>query len=801
MSRKETYRFPFSRYPAVRLALLLISGVLLGEAFSGGYFFPLGIFSVLAFGLWVLKRTNPQSFSVQQTQASNALFLILIIVFGWFRVSIDSISHNINSTEDLIATMEWESIMAVGIVNSYSINSNGDLRADINIEEVEIDSISVFDAFQARLLLDGDVGLQVGDTLSFNGTVIPISEKRNPHQFDYKRYLANKNIHTQIRLDSIQHHNKNSTLISWSWWQNRASFIIENNFNEVSQPLAKALLLGYKQDLDQETKRAFSRTGLSHIMAVSGLHVGFIIAPIWFLLPFIRQMKFGKSIGLMSVSAILFFYTGITGFTPSVMRASVTALFLTFGKLYNKSPNSINLTAASAFLLLIINPKDLFSIGFQLSFSAVFIILLILPVLQKTMPYWLRLKWYAKPLMIIVVSIVVQLGLYPLQVFYFGEVSVISPISNALFVPFLGILIPMAILGTIISPFFHTTGEVLSFPLDIFLNWMHSYVTVASEWDWSWFEVSNKSWLIFPFWASFIFFIAGYRVPSIRWKTAAICLALMCLMQIQSLYLQGQTNPLTITFFDVGQGDAALIQTPNGATVLIDAGVWRPGYNSGKSIILPHLEAQRIEKLDAVILSHPHADHIGGILDIIESIPIDSIYNSGFAYESNLYENYLQQAELYQIPIKAVQAGDILNIDESVLFLVLAPEGGKFNQDPNQHSVVLEVIYGETEFLFTGDAGESQESRILENYADLVDTDVLKVGHHGSRTSSGEELIASTSPTISVISLAKKNRFNHPHPEAIQRILDSETDLYFTSRNKAIVLKSDGKTIWREEWQ
>jgi competence protein ComEC len=801
VSRKGTYTFPFSRYPAVRIALLLISGVLLGEAFSGGYYLPLGIFGVLAVGLWVLKRANPQSFSIQLTRLSSLLLVLLIIVFGWFRFSISELNNRNTITENLISVSPWEELSAVSIVNSYSVSSSGKLRADVQVISSILGRLNLDQSYYARIIIDDHIELQTGDTLSFSGTIIPISEKRNPNQFDYQRFLADKNIYAQIRLDELVSIKKNKRISTWSWWQNQASRIIEQNFGELTQPLAKALLLGFKQDLDQETMLAFSRTGLSHIMAVSGLHVGFIIAPFWILLPFIKSKKYGRVIGLVTLILVLFFYAGITGFTASVMRASVTAIFLTVGKLFNKSPNSINLTAAAAIILLIINPQDLFSIGFQLSFSAVFIILLILPILQFWMPYWVRLKWYAKPLMVIIVSIVVQLGLYPLQVYYFGEVSVISPISNALFVPLLGLLIPLAIVGTLITPIINKLGLWLSLPLDTFLGWMHNYVTIATTWDWSWYNVDSHSLLIFPLWLFLIFVFSSYRIPELRWKTIVLSCGLLIIVQIQSIRNELIFTPLSITYFDVGQGDAALIQTPNGANVLIDAGVWSPGYNSGKSIILPHLESAGIDRLDAIILSHPHADHIGGILDLIHGIPIDAIYNSGFEYESNLYRNYLLQAANYDIPVISAKAGDILNIDESVLFLILGPEGGRFNEDPNQHSVVVEVIYGETEFLFTGDAGESQEMRILENYSDMIDTDVLKIGHHGSRTSSGVDLMEITIPELSVISVAERNRFNHPHPEAVRRILDSETELLFTSRDKAIVLKSDGKKIWREEWE
>ncbi len=697
--------------------------------------------------------------------------------------------------------MQWETIESVGVIKNYSTNSSGKLRADVQVLNTGFDGFNSNESFLARLLFDQLMEINPGDTISFTATIIPISEIRNPLQFDYKSYLKSRGIEVQLMIDEVYGLTKNQSIWTWSWWQNQTKEILESNFSEISDPLAKALLLGFKQDLDRETKKAFSRAGLSHIMAVSGLHVGFIVAPFWIIIPYIRRLKFGREIGLFIIISSLLIYAGLTGFTASVMRASVTATFLTFGKLFNKSPNSINLTAAAAIFLLFVDPSDLFNIGFQLSFSAVFIILLILPVIQNYFPYWFRVKWYAKPLMVIIVSIVVQFGLYPLQVYYFGEISIISPISNALFVPLLGFLIPLALLGTILSPIFPFVGSLLSTPLDYMLLLMHQFVLKAATMDWAWHEIKSFQILLFPFWVALILSIASFKIPSIRWKLLIACFSIFSLLQVQNLIEKHSPNHITLTYFDVGQGDAALIQTPNGKNVLVDTGIWRPNSNSASSILLPYFDEVGITKLDAIFLSHPHADHIGGILELITAIEIDTIYNSGYEYESILYHNYHALAKKNGVPIKSLRAGDQPKIDPSILFLVLAPEGGIFNSDPNQHSLVLEVIHGDSEFLFMGDAGESQEERILENYSELVNTDVLKVGHHGSKTSSGNDLISVTSPDFSIISLAERNRFNHPHPEAIQRILESTTELLYTSRDRAIILKSDGNRIWQETWK
>ncbi len=800
MSSRLSYRIPFAQYPAIRLVLLLIGGILASKWFGLNLFIILILFVASAVVLLILEWRNRKQLNIHITRALTLLFLVLVFLFGWFRYQL-LVQKEEPVIVQIIKVSPWEEMIFSGIIEHIGRNSEGKVRADISIKETRIsEDIISKESFKARVLIDLKTDFIQGDCISFNGTIIPISEKRNPNQFDYKSYLKRRGISVQVRLDSVRNQNPVTSILAWSWWRIRALTLVDKNFSNETAPIAKALLLGYKQDIEGASKQAFARTGLSHIMAVSGLHVGFIIAPFWFIIPFFWSKKFGRITGLFILLLILYGYAGLTGFSASVVRASVMAGLLTFGKLFNKSPNSINLTGVAALVLLIINPAQLFEVGFQLSFSAVLIILLVLPIIQHALPYWLRLRWYAKPLMVVIVSIVVQLGLYPIQVFYFGEVSLISPIANALFVPLLGLVVPFSLLCLIISSVFPFIGIILNTPFEMFLMGMNSFVLFSSGLDWAWMKASLPSILLFPFWFVLVLFIASWRTPQIRWKWLTVGLFLLGLILAEAIIEKFEKPELRVTIFDVGQGDAAHIQTPNGKHILIDAGIWSPGFNSGESVILPYLKEAGIEKLDAVILSHPHADHIGGILSLMHGIEIETIYNSGYEYESNLYHNYLDLAKSKSIEITSVNAGDKIFIDPALLILVLGPEGPRYNSDPNQHSVILNVIYGESEFLFTGDAGEDQELRLIENYGDLLDTDFLKVGHHGSRTSSEREFLNEVSPDISVVSLAERNRFKHPHPDAILRIQETGTELYFTSRDKALVFVSDGRKIWREVW-
>ncbi len=800
MESRTKYRFPFSRYPAVRLALLLIAGILLFYYLEPETVVLWIIFASLILLFFLVEWRGTQVIRPLIFKISTLLFLCIVVVFGMLRMQIRDQKTD-SPTTQLLAISDWEEVVIQGTIQSISKTSTGKIRWDLNVDSTALGSVISDVRYKARILADEvHTGATLGDRVIILGTVIPISEKRNPYEFNYKQYLKSQQIAAQIKATQLYELEPNTAINEWIWWREQALSLVDKNFDAVNAPIAKALLIGYKKELDSESKKAFSRSGLSHIMAVSGLHVGFVVAPFWVFIPYFWTKKFGSTIGLFVLLGILFAYAGLTGFSPSVMRASVMAVFLSYGKLFHKINDSLNLTAAAAIVLLIINPAQLFDIGFQLSFSAVIIILLILPVIQKMLPYWLRIRWYGKPLMVIIVSIVVQFGLYPLQVFYFGEISLVSPISNALFVPFLGLIVPISLIALGISAVIPWVGLILNYPSDIFLGWMNDFVNMAAGWEWAWTAISFQSPLLFVLWMFLIFGISSFHIAALRWKLIIGFLCVACLMVSQNIALKLKPAELEITFFDVGQGDAALLITPNKNHVLIDAGVWSPGYNSGKSIILPHLKALGVDTLDAVFLSHPHADHIGGIVDLIQHVPIKTIYNSGYPYDSNLYKNYLQLAGEKSIPVEALQSGDIPSIDPAMLFLVLGPDDDVHGSDPNEHSLILQVIYGESEILFTGDAGTHQEQKVVRQYQNLLDADILKVGHHGSRTSSSISFLDAVTPQQAIISLAERNKFRHPHPEAISRLQKTKAELLFTSLERAVVLASDGQNIRRINW-
>lgn len=805
MSRHIPYRFPFVRYPALRIALLLATGILIAantrvslltwSCLLGSSLLTLFI------GEWMIRR--PRTSLMHHLIIGG--YLVTIITFGglW-----QTIFKNVQPpSAKLLSAYTWGEIDIKGTIYNIKQTSTGKYQLDVAVENTTLqDSLQWHEPYNLRTIYDPadkplPSSLKLGSHIHLRATIYPLEPKSNPYEFNYKSYLASQNIYTQAGITKVYAITPPSTWLSWNNARQWALTQINHNFDKETIPLAKALLMGYKNELDREDKIAFSRVGLSHIMAVSGLHVGFILAPFWFCIPFLWTLRRGKEFGLLFLIFLLFMYAGLTGFSASVTRASITGGLITYGRLFHKARDSINLTAVAALIILLLRPNELFEIGFQLSFAAVFIILLTLPVLQQFLPDRIRFRWYGQPIMIVLVSVVVQLGLYPLLSYYFGEFSLSGPLANALVVPGLMVVVPFSLFLLLVSTVFPMAGYILNTPCRLFLDLLQWFVTHAASWQWSWMQTPSTGILLFLIWLIGTLLIASLLIPKYRWKLLAVFLLLLCLHQGKKLYLHLRPPSLEVTILDVGQGDAALIKTPAGKYILVDTGRWTPDYNSGQYVIMPHLKALGVQKLDAVFLSHPHADHIGGILELIRKMPIDIIYNSGFEYDSKLYKNYLELAAEKSIAIKSLHAGMSIDLDPMLRTLIYGPSPANHHSDPNEHSLVVEFIYGKTQFLFMGDAGKAQERLLVQNFGSMINTDFLKVGHHGSRTSSSTAFLHTATPVYAAVSLGKTNKFKHPHPEAINHLRRSGTSMAFTSLDGALRFVSDGSTIVRKRWR
>ena len=810
---RDSYRFPFTSYPAVRLALLVMAGILCArlELLSG--------LAAAAVAVSLLLLTLLLNYAVRQQlrfELSGHLslsYLLFIFSLGLTAGSYQLERHQAPRPEIVLGelfpadTLRWH-----GTVRDASLNAGGTLSVILQADSVmSADGALAFrHRFRTQIRFFRADSTQVASLRNGYQVVIEavpaaITPRRNPHDFDVAQWLHGQQIFVQATGGHAATVRPAPAFVSWGWWRNLMQDSIDEVFSPEQAPLAKAVMLGHRAGLDAELRQNFSRAGLAHLMAVSGMHVGFLLLPFWFVIPVFWRMKHGAWLGLGCIFLLLWLYAGITGFSPSVQRASVFAFFVAMARLFRYQRDPVNLTGLAALLILLIDPASLFLIGFQMSFAAVLTIFTLLPVLQRLFDPKKRHLWYAKLTSLTLLSFCIQFALMPVLLHRFNEFSLIGPVMNTLAAPVTQVVFIWGFAGIFLSWIHGPAAAFLTLPADwlaLLLAWM---TTFAANVPYAFVQGRLDSLLFYPFWIALFFALAASLQPALRFRFVALCLCCGLLWQADVLRQKiAEPSGVQLTFFDVGQGDAVLIQTPLGRAYLYDTGLWSPFGNSGDRFILPHLKAEGIRHLDGIFLSHPHSDHIGGLLSIMREIPVSLIYDPGFEHHTALFAGYRTAARELGIPVVTPQMGDVVWLDEVTPGFILGPHPDIRSTNPNEHSLVLKLRYGTQSVLLTGDAETQAEELLSRQFGDWLNATIYKAGHHGSRTSSHHVLLEAVQPDIIVVSNALRNRYNHPHPDATSRMRNYVPDehLHYTALDGAQIFRLYGdrteRVMWRE---
>jgi len=792
-----TYHFPYARYPAVRAALCLIAGILAGE--RGLHLSPV-LFAVLVLIQVIMELVSYRNLSMTLAAAVRWGYVVLLVLAGALHTGFRSELPEVPVA--LLKGLSGATVEVAGVVREARLSDAGTLSAVLQVDSVLVRGhwLNLETRLQVRAFRpDTMLALQTRQNhyMQAEVTIRDFPQRRNPLAFDVARWLKSDGIQVVGQLDAVSASTHRTSRLDWLWWRAAMNALLERSVREDVRPLFKAILLGDKGEMDREVRTAFSRAGLSHLMAVSGMHVGFVLMPVWLIIPLFWVRESGKALGLAIIAIILLFYAGITGFSSSVSRASITASLLAVGKLFQRNRDSLNTTGVAAILLLLWNPDSLFDVGFQMSFVAVILILVLGPVLRDGVPSAWRFKWSGSFTLFLGISVVVQAGLFPILAGTFGEFSIAGPLANTLGVPVTQALFLWSMLALPVSALWPVSAGYVMVPGEYLARILLWVVEVVGTQDASWIQITSLSPFTGVLWFAGVGCLATLQNPALRMKWLIAVLMVLCVMQAGELVEKRRTDLLRVVVYDVGQGDAVLLQTPSGKNILYDTGVLTPFQNSGRSVLVPDLRARGIRKLDAVILSHPHADHIGGMLSLIEEFPIDVIYQSPMEFHSAVFTGYMAAASRQGIPVAELRMGDYLDIDPAIRILVLHPDSKPTGSDPNAYSVSVKVIYGQTSLLLTGDAEHHAEQAMAGRFDDFLKSNWYKAGHHGSRTSSTPSFMQRVNPDWVAVSLGYRNRHRHPHREAARELHRYAGHVGFTSLHGALVYESDGMEIRR----
>ena len=603
---------------------------------------------------------------------------------------------------------------------------------------------------------------------------------------------------------------KNKNL--WMWIQNRRHLlgkVLDNSLSTENAALHKAIILGLMGGINHEMRDAFSTTGLAHILSISGTHFGLLAFMIFKFIKMIvkcmpenslRRMTLHISpsqVAVLITLPLLVFYALLSGMSTPAVRSLIMIFIYMLALFLGRRDQWLNSLAIAAFIILLYKPSALFDISFQLSFMAVLTIGYVaerrtkdsrqesVVSSQEKANGKLIKRIIDKTKAAIFMTVAAVLGTAPIVVLVFKQFPLISPVTNLIITPFICfVILPLGFIASFSALLFHMTSIPFNGLIDMVTHFSLQIIKVFSRIPYSNLHIPNPSFvMIILYCFSLIFLLkSSYR----RVVRITPLVFIICIYLITPSF---RGNKLNITFLDIGQGDSSVVELPDKKVMLIDGGMYEP--DMGRAVIAPYLWSKGVRSIDYLVLTHPHPDHYGGLIYVMENFRIGEVWLNGRTTAEA--EKFFQKITEKNIFYRALRRGDVLEADKYKIY-VFHPydeffadsKRGAFSNE-NSGSMVLKYESDEASVLFTGDI-ETEAEESLIPLGKWLRSDIMKVPHHGGRTSSSSGFLKAVDPQTAVISAGKNNSFNHPHKETIDRYKAAGVNIYRTDIDGAITI-------------
>ncbi len=788
------------RNPALWAGFFFACGIVLSFVFIT-LFQPLFVWAVLALVaalLVVFGRRSTRSFLL----LTGLFFLLIGLIYGYTRFAHIHPNHLLRfNPREIQAVQGW--------ISEATIRNSAKQRYVLRCRQVR--RHNRWQSAQGKILLitkRGSPELHYGDRVQVNGKLDFPPLPSNPGQFNYRRYLNLKGIFFEmvagpdaLRLLKGKHGNFAPEYFLLAV-RRAVRQAFDRYFPSTTSNILKALILGERQNLDGALVQRFQKVGVVHVLAISGLHVGFILL---IFLIFFGLFPFSYKVRYALTFAALTFFVALVRFKAPVVRASLMAFFYFAVPLSQRKASALNVLAAAGLLILLFDPAQILQAGFQFSFAAVGGIVYGYPHLKAMLPFpfgntRLSVKmnhWIWQPGLI---SLSAVLATLPLTYYYFGTIQIGAVFINLIIIPLIGLLVIGALLFAIFSLFVFPFLAGFAFLISGLTAAILKLITFFSHFDWVQIHVAHPSLAIVFLLGLFILFL--FRIHQRR----ALHSAAFCLLLLLLLWHNSGPKHLRLTFLDVGQGDACLIQIPPDLNVLVDSGDRNRWRDYGQRSVVPVCRYYGVKRLRYAVVTHPHSDHYGGMLTVLRTLRVDTLVISPYADSTKGYRRLLQEAKRRNIPIVKRERGQTLNFGENARAYILSPvarfEKVKWHngREINNSSIVLRVCYGKNAFLLSGDAQKEAE-KVMNSFGSFLKSHVLKVGHHGSSTSSTPEFLNLIQPDFAVISVGKHNKFHHPSNKTLHTLQALGIPVLRTDRLGALVFESDGRRVRLVNWR
>lgn len=766
------------------------------------------------------KKTKFKFFSLKRILRYIKLILnfnTIIIFIIFFIISNLTIRILDNKYKKLYSNVEEINAIATVI-------DNGTKKEYSTIYKIKIEIINDYSRYKNTNLYlkinnSLNINLQYGDKIQINGNYIKPDTSRNYKGFDYSNYLRTLKIYGTIKANNVkvieQNTEKSLFYISNKVFLNIKEQI-EQSLSKENANLLLGILFGYTDEISEDTKEAFKQSNISHILAVSGMHISYIIL----LIATMSTKTCGKRSSPIITIFFIIAYMFITNFTPSVTRAGIMGIVALLAKSTHNKNDICTAIAISILIILIYNPYLITNAGLLLSYGGTIGIL----VFQKTITQIFNnikaksefYKYKASKIFIktvdyiqdtIAVSISAQIVIAPIMIQMFNTFGITFCITNF----FVSLVIgPIIIIGflfiffsflyqhflqiLILNQTVQLIYNILKISIEKLLLILMQISKLGEMLPLSSINVITLHMLVIIVnYIVILLFNIIYKISTkkqltafdkriINWKNLIKhklrknkkrIIVLITVISIIFCIIKSIPKDLTIHFIDVGQGDCTLIITPTGKKILIDGG-GSDNYDVGKNTLLPYLFDRRITKLDYVIISHFDSDHVKGIITILEELNVEKVVVSKQWQSSENYKEFLEIIKYKNIFVKQVSKGDKINIEKDLNINILFPIQDQLISENalNNNSIVAKFVYKKFSMLFTGDIEKIAEEQIVKIFekTDVLNSTILKIAHHGSKTSTTEEFLEAVSPQIVLIGVGKNNLYGHPNSEIIERL-------------------------------
>lgn len=752
--------------PIIIILISYIIGILGGLYINSIAFFCFTI--ILAMCLWGIRKINNKYFRFLRRflKRYTELLILISMTFGFLYTNIleqkyDTIYEAKGEIEEhciVIAEKEpkeYKDLYKVKIVNSKNSARNGT---------------------KLYIRVNKKANIEVGDMLLINGTYLEPDVARNERGFNYKEYLKTLEIYGTVE---INHYKviKKGRINKLILYTARLKEILKSNISKVikkaeNKNLLIAMILGDTEDLSEELKTDFLNSNLYHILSVSGGQVSNIIIGITILF---RLLKIHKKIMDVLCIVILIEFMFLTGLTPSIIRACIMCIISLISGLIIRRYDIANSLGISLLIILINNPFAINSLSVLLSYFGFLGIIVLGSFTIKEVNKVIKNNILRYILNIVISSVAAQIFIFPIILYIFGTISLTFIFSNLLIIPLstvitiIGLFImicPLQIFG-FVEPLIELTINIVGFFSNIGISKIYCIIP------------NIKEIITYYVMSLYLYYMLRrdyiYKIKHFFRKYKKIIVIILLLSIGTSYIYKNIQKDLYINFIDVGQGDSTLITTQFNKKILIDGGGSEFGstFDVGEKTLLPYLLKKKIHKLDYVIISHFDSDHVGGILTILEELNVKQVLIPKQVEYSENYNKFLDIIKKRNIKIKIVEEGNTINIDKNTYLDILWPEEKQIKDNVlNNNSLIVRLCYKNFKMLFTGDIEEIAEQRLLQKYenTEKLTADILKVAHHGSKSSSIAEFLEKVNPRIALIGVGKNNKFGHPNAGVLDRL-------------------------------